>query len=610
MKVNNVLAMLNRTVEKYPDKDALLWKENGSYKKMTYKQLWERIKHFAMGLTAIGIKEDDKVAILANSGPMWTIADFAIASIGAVSVPVYPTLPTERVDYILNKTKAVATVVEDNEQLRKVMKATAPIEHKIIMSLDEKLTLADNEFSFNRIEKIGRDKLDQNWEETWQNFDRDRLLTIISTSGTTGNPKGAMLTHGNILANIEGVHFWLVELLPEDVTLSYLPVSHVFERLAGHFLPLSIGVTIGYAESIDTIADNLKEIRPTVFTSVPRLFEKVYTQVREQINSGSALKKQIFNWAISIGEERYKHYVNARVDQLIAPSYLPKDLERKWKLANRLVYSKIKEQLGGRLRGAVSGGGTLNADIAKFFWALDVPIFEGYGLTETSPIITVNPMIRGKVGTVGKVLPNLEVKIASDGEVLVKGPSISKGYYDDEEETKEAFNGAWFKTGDIGELDSDGYLKIIDRKKRILVLSTGMNVAPQPIENAINESPYIAQSLVVGENRNYVICLINPEFETLAQWAKSKGIKEESTEELCEHPKVREMFEEEVARLTKNFTNYAQPKKIVIANKEWTIETGELTPKLSLRTNIVEEKYERLIEAVYSEDQAKQKEVG
>src|SRR5699024_10477447 len=301
MKVNNALAMLNQTVEKFPDKDALLWKENGSYTNMTYKQLWERIKHFAMGLTAIGIKEDDKVAILANSGPMWTIADFAIASIGAVSVPVYPTLPTERVDYILNKTKAVATVVEDNEQLRKVMKATAPIEHKIIMSLDEKLTLADNEFSFNRIEKIGRDKLDQNWEETWQNFDRDRLLTIISTSGTTGNPKGAMLTHGNILANIEGVHFWLVELLPEDVTLSYLPVSHVFERLAGHFLPLSIGVTIGYAESIDTIADNLKEIRPTVFTSVPRLFEKVYTQVREQINSGSALKKQIFNWAISIG---------------------------------------------------------------------------------------------------------------------------------------------------------------------------------------------------------------------------------------------------------------------------------------------------------------------
>lgn len=601
MKPKNVLDMLHRTVERFPTKDALLWKENGSYTNMTYEQLWERIKSFAHGLLQIGVKQHDKVAIIANSGPMWTIADFAIASIGAVSVPVYPTLPTERVDYILNKTETTVTIVEDKEQYEKVVQATTPIHHIVVMSLDDSLSLKGNENLFEEVETLGKANFNQSWEQKWATFNRDQLLTIISTSGTTGNPKGAMLTHGNILSNIEGVHFWLVELIPEDVSLSYLPVSHVFERLAGHYLPLSIGVTIGYAESIDTIPDNLKEVRPTVFTSVPRLFEKVYTTVREEISSGSGLKKKIFDWAVSIGEQRYEYYVNARVDQLISQNYLPKSLQRKWNLANRLVYSKIKEQLGGRLRGAVSGGGTLNADIAKFFWALDVPIFEGYGLTETSPIIAVNPMLRGKVGTVGKILPNLDVQIARDGEVLVKGPSITEGYYNDEEETKEAFSGEWFKTGDIGEVDGDGYLKIIDRKKRLLVLSTGMNVAPQPIENAINESPYISQSLIIGENRNYIICIVNPEYETLIEWAKRKGIKKTPREQLCSHPTVIKLLENEVTKATKTFTNYSQPKKVIIASEEWTIEGGELTPKLSLRTNIVEETYSDTIEAVYNE---------
>ena len=605
-KPNNVVEMLSRTVDKFPDKVALMHKVDGKYVDITYQQLWDRIKHFAAGLASLGVKEGDKVAIIANSGPFWTISDFALASIGAVSVPVYPTLPAERVDYILNKTETTAAIVEDLEQLKKIEVATAPIEETIVMEL-EGVTLKDKQYSFADIEQRGKENPLSIWEDTWKKIDRERLLTIISTSGTTGNPKGAMITHGNILANIEGVHFWLIEILPEDILLSYLPVSHVFERLAGHYFPLALGVTIAYAESIDTIPENLKEVRPTVFTSVPRLFEKVYTMVREEINSGSSIKKKIFDWAVRIGEERYKYYLKSQVDDMIRQQMMPKDLHRKWKLANRLVYSKVKEQLGGRIRGAVSGGGTLNPEIAKFFWALDIPIFEGYGLTETSPIISVNPMIRGKVGTVGKVLPNLEVKLDSDGEILVRGPSITQGYYNDPEETEEAFDGDWFKTGDIGELDDDGYLKIIDRKKRILVLSTGMNVAPQPIENAINESPYIAQSLVIGEDRNYVICIINPEYETLVEWAKRNGIDASPKEKICEHPKVIELLENEVFNATKGFTNYAQPKKVIIAAEEWTIDSGELTPKLSLRANIVEEKYAEEIEAVYSEEK---KEVG
>lgn len=602
MKLNNVVEMLHKTVERYPDKDALLWKEKGNYVNMTYAQFWDRITAFANGLLKIGVKQDDKVAIISNSGPKWAIADFAIASIGAVSVPVYPTLPTDRVDYILNKTECTAAIVEDENQYTKVIEATAPIKQVVMMTQSDQVTLREHDYAFSKIEELGKEHVFDKWEQTWSAFERDRLLTIISTSGTTGNPKGAIITHGNILANIEGVQHY-VQLRHEDKTLSYLPVSHVLERTAGHYLPLSHGITIAYAESIETIPENLKEIKPTIFTSVPRLFEKIYTTIREQINNSSPLKRKIFNWALSVGEQRYDYYLKARVDDFITQEYLPKDLQRKWKIANRLVFQKIKDQLGGQARITVSGGGTLNPEIARFFWALDIPIYEGYGLTETSPIVTANPMTKGKAGTVGKVLPNIEVKIAEDGEVLVKGPSVTQGYYNDPEETAEAFDGEWFKTGDVGEFDEEGYLKILDRKKRILVLSTGMNVAPQPIENAINESPYIAQSLVLGENRNYVICIINPEHDSLLQWAKRNGINETSREALCNEPEVIKMLESEVEQLTSRFTNYAQPKKVLIASDEWTIDSGELTPKLSLRANIVEEKYHDMIEAAYKEGQ-------
>lgn len=600
-KINNVVEMLHQVVEKYPDKDALLWKEEGSYVNMTYREFWERIKQFAHGLLTIGVKKGDKVAIIANSGVQWAISDFAIASIGAVSVPVYPTLPTERVDYILNKTESTVAIVEDQEQFTKVINAKTPIKHLVVMSLASDVTLGQNEYSFDQLTELGAENLVDTWEETWTTFTRDRLLTIISTSGTTGNPKGAIISHGNILSNIEGVSYY-IQVRPDDVTLSYLPVSHVLERTAGHYLPLSVGMTIAYAESIDTIPDNLKEIRPTIFTSVPRLFEKIYTTIQEQINNSSPLKQRIFNWALSVGKERYDYYLNARVDEFVTQTYMPKSLQRRWKMANRLVFQKIKDQLGGRARVTVSGGGTLNKDIARFFWALDIPIYEGYGLTETSPIVTANPMTKGKAGTVGKVLPNIDVKIASDGEILVKGPSITEGYYNDPEETAESFDGDWFKTGDVGEFDEEGYLKILDRKKRILVLSTGMNVAPQPIENAMNESSYIAQSLVIGEDRNYILAIINPEFESLFEWAKRKGIKESDPKKLCHNPQVKEMLEREVYRLTERFTNYSQPKKVIIASDEWTIEGGELTPKLSLRANVVEDRYEELIENAYSEE--------
>lgn len=594
--------MLHRSVEQFPDKDVFMWKENGVYQHMTYRDFWEKIFHAASGFSELGIGEDDKVAIISDSNPMWGITDFALASIGAVSVPVYPTLPADQAAFTLKNGDVQIAVVENKEQYEKVLDGDADLERIITMYPDDQQQLEGSNMSFADLEDIGQKNPLNNWEDNWRNIDRDQLVTIIHTSGTTGRPKGVMLTHGNFLSNVEAVQFWVVELLPEDISLSYLPLSHVFERTAGHFVPLSVGVTIAYAESINTIPENLLEVKPTILTSVPRLFEKVYTMVWDEINAGSSVKKKVFNWALSIGEERYDEYQKAQMDQLIKQIAMPSSFMRKWKLADRLVFSQVKEKLGGKLRGMVSGGGTLSSELARFFWALDLPILEGYGLTETAPIVSTNPIVRAKAGTVGKILPNVDVKIADDGEVLVKGPNIMKGYYKDPDKTAEEFVDGWYKTGDIGALDEDGYLKIIDRKKRIIVLSTGKNVAPQPIENAMDESDFIGNSIVFGEKQKYIICLVNPDFENLQIWADRKNIKSSSTEDLCKNEQVINLIEKEVHERTKDFAKFEQPKKVVIIGKEWTVDDGELTPKLSLRLNVIEERYSNIIEETYGED--------
>lgn len=602
MKPTNLVEMLHRTVERFPDKDVYMWKEDGEYQHMSYKQFWEKITDTASGFIQLGIGENDKVAIISNSNPMWAITDYALASIGAVSVPVYPTLPADQAAFILQNGDVRMAVVEDHIQYEKVKSGTAALEAVIIMYDDDINKLDRGDITFKELESKGKSQMLFDWEAGWRAMDRDRLLTIIHTSGTTGNPKGVMLTHGNFLANVEAVQFWLIELYPDDIALSYLPLSHVFERMAGHYMLHSVGVTIAYAESIQTIPKNLLEVRPTVLTSVPRLFEKVYAMVWEEINAGPAVKRKVFNWALGVGKERYEQYLQAKMDQVVQQTYMTSGLARKWRLADRLVFSKVKEKLGGRMRGMVSGGGTLNPELARFFWALDLPLLEGYGLTETAPVITTNPMLRAKAGTVGKVLPNLEVMIADDGEVLVKGPSVMKGYYNDPGKTAEEFTGEWLKTGDIGEFDEQDYLKIIDRKKRIIVLSTGKNVAPQPIESTINESKYIANSLIYGEKQKYVIALINPDYENLLSWAKRKEINTASHEELCNNEAIQELLHREVTKHTKRLADFEKPKKIAIISKEWTVDDGELTPKLSLRVNVIEDRYNERITELYGTD--------
>lgn len=473
MKANNLVEMAAHTANRLSDKHAFLWKQNGHYQGVSYHSFWEKVKHIASGLVHLGIKRNDKVAILSENNPYWAVADVAIMSLGAITVPIHTPLPYDQIDYILQNADCKFIFVQDEMYLNKILRnGSVPIPTAIIFP-PENFTEDKSIISLQNLAHIGSSNPCDKWEEVWRDLKREDLATIIYTSGTTGKPKGAMLTHGNILANVEGIQFWMLEARPEDILLSHLPLSHVFERMAGQFMPLSVGATIAYAEGIDKVQENLLEVRPTVLVSVPLLFERVYAQAQKMVETGTPLRKKIFKWAVEVGLKKYNHYLMLTYDDAMKNGFLPKEIKKSWKLANALVYSKVKKKLGGRVRALISGGGALNPEIGKFFWAVDIPVLEGYGLTETSPVVCTNPLSRSKVGTVGKPLPNLEIKLAPDGEVLVKGPSVMKGYYKDEKATANAFKDGWFLTGDIGKLDEEGFLKIVDRKKRIIVLTTG-----------------------------------------------------------------------------------------------------------------------------------------
>ncbi|NRD78074.1 long-chain fatty acid--CoA ligase [Bacillus sp. BRMEA1] len=601
MKVHNLVEMVSRSVHRFSEKDAFLWKKEGGYKGVSYHSFWMKVRQLAAGLAFYGIKQGDKVAILSENNPNWPISDLAILSLGAVSVPIHTTLPPEQIAFILDNADCSFIFIQNEHFLEKVLSIGHVTIPAAIFSPPKNHEDTESLFSMEQLIYLGSTHPLQNWETIWSELERDDLATIIHTSGTTGKPKGVMLTHGNILSNVEGVQFWVMEAKPSDLLLSHLPLSHVFERMAGQFMPLSVGATIAYAESMNKVQENLLEVRPTILVSVPLLFERVYAQAQKLVESGPSLRKKIFQWALEVGAKKYDYYVHKTVDEMLTNGYLPKEIRFTWKLANALVYKKVKQKLGGRIRGVISGGGALNPEIAKFFWSVDIPALEGYGLTETSPVVCVNPMIRSKVGTVGKPLPNLDIQIAPDGEVMVKGPSVMKGYYKDETATAEVFRDGWFLTGDIGRMDEDGFLKIVDRKKRIIVLRTGKNVAPQPVENAIQQSVYISNAVLIGQDQKYVIALITPSMEELLPWAKRKGFSTDM-ELLLKKAEVQQLLISEVAKFTKGFAKFEQPKKVVIIGKEWTVDDGELTPSLKVRIPEIQKKYKDAIDLAYAED--------
>jgi len=553
----------------------------------------QEVERIALGLRSLGVAAGDKVILLAENGPWWVMTDYAILSLGAITVPIYTSLVPEQIKYIINDSDAKVVVVSNRDLWGKTAAVKKDLP-KVGQFVSFEAEPAEGVLPLGRIKDEGekaRRADPRLFETTARAVKPDDTASIIYTSGTTGVPKGVMLSHANFVSNVES----LASVIPfseKDIDLSFLPLSHVLERL-GTFAFMSRGVSFAYAESIETVAENLEEVKPTLMISVPRLFEKIYARVMDNVLAGSSLKKKIFFWALNVGK--------TCGELTLRKQPLPGSLRRRRNIAHKLVFSKILEKTGGRVRFFVSGGAPLAKDIAEFFYALGIVVLEGYGLTESSPVIAVNTFDNLRFGTVGKPIPGVEVKIAPDGEILARGPNIMKGYYKKEEETREALEDGWLRTGDIGRLDGDGFLVITDRKKDLIVTSGGKNVAPQPIENVLKQNPFIANAVVIGGSRKFIAALIVPNFEKLEEYAKGRGLGCVNRRDLSQNEKVVRFLLAEVDRSTPNLAPYEKVKKIALLDRDFEIEQGEMTPTLKVKRNIVEEKYKKLIDSLYRE---------
>jgi long-chain acyl-CoA synthetase len=584
--------LVDKTIEK-PNEILYMEKENGTYISYSFKEIRDQVFALAKAFVKFGLKEKDKVAFLAANSVKWSISDYATLSAGLVDVPIYPTLLSNTIEYILENSEARILIAENFVQLEKVMKidfSKTSLEKIVVMDNDLGNINDKKVISWDNFVLTGEKIEDSEIEKRLDVINNKDLATLIYTSGTTGMPKGVMLSHSNILSNVHAA-LKVIPTLSEYRFLSFLPLSHIFERMFGHYMAMKLGATVAYAESIDLVAQNMSEIKPNVMASVPRLYEKIYARVLDNVEQGSVLKKKIFYWAVDVG----KKVVNKYTCFGKKPSGF---LAFKQKIANKLVFGKLKERVGGNMKFFVSGGGALMPDIAEFFGAAGLIILEGYGLTETSPVITVNHYEHFKFGFVGPILPGVEVKIADDGEILTKGPHVMMGYYKNEEATNEVMDGDWFHTGDIGYIDNDGFLKITDRKKNIIVTSGGKNVAPLPIEGKLITSKYIEQALVIGDKRKFCSAIITPAEENVLAVVEKHGIK--TLEEAVKHPEVIEVIQKDIDSINKDLASYESIKKFILLDRLFTIESGELTPKLSIKKKIVLENLKNEIEEMYN----------
>ncbi|MCP2519255.1 long-chain fatty acid--CoA ligase [Candidatus Aminicenantes bacterium AC-335-K20] len=582
------------TVKNYPKENFVLYKDKGEYRGISTEEFKNMVEEFSLGLRELGVGKNDKIILLSENRPEWIISDLAILAFGGITVPIYPTLTAEQIVFIIDDSDAKVVIFSDEiqgEKIKSIKNKLSKVKHFISFISPP----FEGALSFSQIRELGRKRKDKDpdlFEKSALEVKPDDLATIIYTSGTTGIPKGVMLTHKNILSNIISVS-QIIEFSEKDTVLSFLPLSHILERMVTHTY-IYKGCTIAYAESIETVAQNLLEVRPNIMVSVPRVFEKIYAKVMDNVLSSSPLKRKIFFWALNIGRKVG--------EKKLAKKPIGFFLKLKYKIAHKLVFSKIIEKTGGRIRFFVSGGAPLSKEIAEFFYAMGLVILEGYGLTETSPVISVNTFENLKFGTVGKPIPGVEVKIAEDGEILVRGPNVMVGYYKKEAETKEAFRDGWFHTGDIGYLDEDGFLVITDRKKDIIVTSGGKNVAPQPIENMLKANPYISNAVVVGDKRKFISALIIPDFDKLEEYARFNKIKYTDRKDLISKKEIKNFIKAEVDRATQGLAPYEQIKKIALLDREFEISKNEITPTLKVKRNIIEEKYKDLIDELYKEE--------
>jgi long-chain acyl-CoA synthetase len=579
----------------YNKPDCLLYKVGGTYQPVSTAELVDRVRRLSHALGEIGVKPGDRVALMSENGPHWPTVDFATLCCGGVVVPIYPTLLPDQSSYIANDCGAKVVFAETTSHLEGLLSKSAElpkVEHFVLIkgeSSDPRVT------TMAALLERGTGVDPAKFEEKARACRPDDLATFVYTSGTTGQPKGVMLTHRNIVSNVVSA-MEVLRLERRFTALSFLPLSHSFERTVDYCY-FYTGCTIAYAESVATVAANLQEVNPHVFVSVPRVYEKVLSRVQEAVAAGSPIRQKLFRWAVGVGHESLAW----RLKRQSPPGFLGIQL----KIADKLVFSKIRARLGNRFEMALSGGAPLARDVAEFFWGARIPIFEGYGLSETAPVLNVNTPDAVKMGTVGRALPEVELQIAADGEILAKGPNIMKGYWNMPEATAEVIDQeGWFHTGDIGEIDSEGFLRITDRKKELIINAYGKNVAPAPIENSLKSSRFIGQAVVIGDRRKFLSALVVPDFEVLKPWAERQGIGATGNEALIKDPKVRDLFAAEVQAVNAHLASFEKIVAWELLPNEFTLESGELTPTQKVKRRVVNQKYGETVERLYREADA------
>ncbi len=598
MIFNTIPEMFYKVCDRFEDSKACFrHKKDKKFIDVTYTEFRDNVECFAVGLLNLGFRRGDRIGIVSENRLEWAIADYAIACIGAISVPIFPTLTAKQEEYIFTNCTVSAIVVSNQFQLNKVMEFK-----ENLASLRQVIVMNENFESKDVVTKSIKYIIDRGREimpaperkkilsEKIVRIQQDDILTLIYTSGTTGNPKGVMLTHRNIITNIKD-SVQIIEFSEKDELLTFLPWCHSYERTAGYYTGFSVGATIAIAESIESVGTNMLEVRPTLMTTVPKLLETMNKKINSAMSKESAAKQKLFNWAVQVGR-RYVRETQA--------GRLSIGLKTKYKIANKLIFTKIREKTGGRLQKFVSGGAALSPEVCEFFLAIGLIVLEGYGLTEASPVVTVNTVDDIEVGTIGKPLPSVEVKFAKDGELLCRGNNVMKGYWQDEIATIKAIDDeGWLYTGDIGEWTERGNIRITDRKKHIIVNTGGKNIAPQPIENLLSQSIFINHVVIIGDKRDFVSALISPDFEQLKILADSMNISYKIETELITNEFIIKAIKKDIDRLQQDLAKYERVRKFSMLTQPFSVENGELTPKMSIKRHVVERKYSDLIDQIY-----------